>query len=138
MGQGCRISRRGFTLIELLTVCAIISLLASILVPNFLRSLDNARLSACQTNLKNIATALQVYANDNENLYPNALSSLLTQYISSIPTCPSAIANTYSAGFITATSPANFTIYCTGSNHRINNLGSNEPYFSLRDGLGPR
>jgi prepilin-type N-terminal cleavage/methylation domain-containing protein len=47
----------GFTLLELLIVMALISLLASLLVPNFIRARDQANLSACSQNLRSLWTA---------------------------------------------------------------------------------
>jgi prepilin-type N-terminal cleavage/methylation domain-containing protein/prepilin-type processing-associated H-X9-DG protein len=59
-----RTARSGFTLIELLVVIAIIALLAAILFPVFSRVRENARRSSCQSNLKQIATALVMYTQD--------------------------------------------------------------------------
>ena len=56
--------KKGFTLIELLVVIAIIALLAAILFPVFARARENARRSACQSNLKQIGLGLIQYAQD--------------------------------------------------------------------------
>lgn len=56
--------RRGFTLIELLVVIAIIAILAAILFPVFARAREKARQSSCLSNLKQIALAVQMYADD--------------------------------------------------------------------------
>ena len=73
----CRLARnmknqssRGFTLIELLVVIAIIGILAAILFPAFAKARENSRRAACQSNLKQIALGLQMYAIDNNNCYP--------------------------------------------------------------------
>lgn len=59
-----KIRRKAFTLIELLVVVAIIGLLAAILFPVFARARENARRASCQSNLKQISIAWQMYVQD--------------------------------------------------------------------------
>jgi len=59
--------KQGFTLIELLVVIAIIAILAAILFPVFAQAREAARKSSCQSNLKQLATACAMYANDYDN-----------------------------------------------------------------------
>lgn len=56
--------RRGFTLIELLVVIAIIAILAAILFPVFARARDKARQASCQSNLKQLMLANNMYSQD--------------------------------------------------------------------------
>lgn len=65
--------RRAFTLIELLVVIAIIAILAAILFPVFARVRENARQTACLSNLRQIGLAIQQYAQDWEDTLPNCL-----------------------------------------------------------------
>ena len=60
---------RGFTLIELLIVVAIISILSSIAVPNFLEAQTRAKVSRVKADMASVGTALEVYAIDH-NRYP--------------------------------------------------------------------
>lgn len=60
----------GFTLIELLVIVAIISLLAAILFPIFGRVRENARRSACMSNLKQIGLAFAQYTQDYDEQLP--------------------------------------------------------------------
>jgi len=57
-------SRRGFTLIELLVVIAIIAILAAILFPVFARAREKARQASCASNIKQLALAWHMYAQD--------------------------------------------------------------------------
>jgi prepilin-type N-terminal cleavage/methylation domain-containing protein/prepilin-type processing-associated H-X9-DG protein len=60
--------RKGFTLIELLVVISIIAILAAILFPVFARARENARRSACQSNLKQIGLGVLQYAQDYDEV----------------------------------------------------------------------
>jgi len=67
-GNGCE---RAFTLIELLTVISIIAVLAAILFPVFGQAREMARGTACLSNIKNISTAVTMYAQDyDETVVP--------------------------------------------------------------------
>ncbi|MFO8079024.1 MAG: DUF1559 domain-containing protein [Armatimonadota bacterium] len=65
-----RFTRDGFTLIELLVVIAIIAILAAILFPVFARAREKARQTACLSNVKQIALATQMYAQDHGEMLP--------------------------------------------------------------------
>ncbi len=57
-------TKTGFTLIELLVVIAIIAILAAILFPVFARAREKARATSCLNNVKQIALATMMYADD--------------------------------------------------------------------------
>jgi prepilin-type N-terminal cleavage/methylation domain-containing protein/prepilin-type processing-associated H-X9-DG protein len=61
--------RRGFTLIELLVVIAIIAILAAILFPVFARAREKARQASCQSNLKQLCLAAQMYGTDYDSRF---------------------------------------------------------------------
>jgi prepilin-type N-terminal cleavage/methylation domain-containing protein/prepilin-type processing-associated H-X9-DG protein len=63
-------ARRGFTLIELLVVIGIIAVLAAILFPVFSRAQESARITMCQSNLRQIGLALKGYLEDYDNHFP--------------------------------------------------------------------
>jgi len=56
-------SRSAFTLIEVLVVVAIVALLVAILMPAMSRARDQARLAICGSNLRQIGTGINAYAN---------------------------------------------------------------------------
>src|SRR5690349_3905542 len=62
--------RRGFTLIELLVVIAIIAILAAILFPVFAQAREKARQSSCLSNMKQIGSALLMYVQDYDEVWP--------------------------------------------------------------------
>jgi len=62
--------RRGFTLIELLVVIAIIAILAAILFPVFARAREKARQTSCLSNVKQLALAATMYAQDYDDKLP--------------------------------------------------------------------
>jgi prepilin-type N-terminal cleavage/methylation domain-containing protein/prepilin-type processing-associated H-X9-DG protein len=65
----CRTARSAFTLIELLVVIAIIAILAAILFPAFARARENGRKASCQSNLKQIGLATQMYLQDYDSVF---------------------------------------------------------------------
>jgi prepilin-type N-terminal cleavage/methylation domain-containing protein len=67
----CRARCAGFTLIELLVVIAIIAILAALLLPALSQAKERGRRARCISNLRQLATALQIYAdNNNDSLLP--------------------------------------------------------------------
>ena len=62
--------KKAFTLIELLIVVAIIGILASIAVPNFLRAMVRSKIAAVQSQINTCATALESYRLDCNGLPP--------------------------------------------------------------------
>jgi len=103
--------------IVLILVCAIV------LLENSGRAMNCAQYTAaCRANLKCISTALEMYASDHQQAYPCHLNELTPQYLKTIPTCPWAGSETYSAGYDVCNDPANadgraYTLCCRGINH---------------------
>jgi prepilin-type N-terminal cleavage/methylation domain-containing protein/prepilin-type processing-associated H-X9-DG protein len=73
---------QGFTLIELLVVIAIISLLAAILFPVFAQARSKARQATCLSNMKQIATAVNMYTQDYDETMP------ASGFSTDVPTAP--------------------------------------------------
>lgn len=109
---GCKLpARRGFTLIELLVVVAIIALLMAILMPSLGRAREQAKTSACASNLRQIGVGMRVYATEyNEYVVP--------YYTMSDKVSGVAIRSSYAgllaqSGALSAVSQANSTGYST-------------------------
>ncbi|SPE58874.1 conserved exported hypothetical protein [Verrucomicrobia bacterium] len=62
-----RTSRKGgFTLVEIMIVVAIIAMLASIAIPNFVKARTTAQKTACISNLQQLEGAIQQWALQNK------------------------------------------------------------------------
>lgn len=70
----CTPPETGFTLIELLVVISIISILASMLMPAYSRARESARKIVCCNNLRQLAMAVDMYTQDNDEMYPVAFA----------------------------------------------------------------
>ena len=66
--------RSGFTLIELLVVIAIIAILAAILLPVLTSAQASAYKAQCTSNLKQWGGAINLYAADDNNCFPDLTS----------------------------------------------------------------
>lgn len=67
--------RDGFTLIELLIVVLIIGILASIVVPKFGSTKENAYMASMKSDLRNLVTSQEGYFSDNTT-YTSDLAAL--------------------------------------------------------------
>jgi general secretion pathway protein G len=80
-------SEKGFTLVELMIVIIILAVLTGIAVPSYMALRNRARESATESEMKNLATSLELYQADNED-YPTTAEGLAacSPYMNPIPT----------------------------------------------------
>ncbi len=85
------VRKSGFTLVEIMVVAAIISLLATIAVPAFMRYRTTSRKSVCIANLRQMENAKSVWAQENRKSKTDAPVDGdlfgLDKYLRSKPQC---------------------------------------------------
>ena len=70
-----RDAEAGVTLIEMMVVLVMISVVAALIVPNVIGRPDEARVAVAETDMRTVASALQLYRLDN-GAYPSTAQGL--------------------------------------------------------------
>ena len=126
---------QGFTLIEILGVVVILGILGAVVVPQIMGRPDTARIQAAQTDLRSLASALDVYRLDNFQ-YPSSeqgLEALVEKpsgfpepknwnpegYIKKLPTDP------WGSPYIYERTDMSFTLYSLGADGQEGGDGLN-------------
>lgn len=79
---------RGFTMIELVIVMAMLGLLLSLALPQYMATLERGREQVLQSNLATLREAIDKFYGDRGR-YPDSLEDLVTQrYLRAIPNDP--------------------------------------------------
>lgn len=110
---------KGFTLVELMIVIIILAILTAIAVPSYLVLRNRARTAAAQSEMKNIATALEMYQADYEAYpltadYPAVLTS--GGYMNPVPTTdPWGVEN----GYAYVSDGTTYTLTCASADPDI-------------------
>lgn len=130
-------------------IVTILVIVLYILFPPFLRATGSSDYTRCQSNMKQIGTALELYSQDNEGLYPPKMEMLMPKYIDKIPRCPGKdmqgkewsigrilpgrgrYEQTYRAG----NGYESYTFYCRGLRHSAVGIPFNHPQYSSEEGV---
>ncbi len=95
----------GFTLVEIMIVVAIIGLLATIAIPNFMRASAKSKQVACINNLRQLDGAKQQWAIESK-AGPNSQPTIanIQPYLGrgtagTAPTCPADAASTFATSY---------------------------------------
>ena len=95
----------GFTLVEIMIVVAIIGMLASIAVPNFIKSRQQAQKIACINNLRQIEGAKQLWALETKATSTTIpVTTDIQPYLGlgtggTAPVCPADSAQTFTSSY---------------------------------------
>lgn len=94
-----------FTLTVTLIILGIVPLYAS----------NPGARSVCSTNLKNLATACDLYGSKNGGMYPDSLDKTVPEYFEQVPKC---LITDWDYAYEVSHNPERFTITCRGWAHR--------------------
>lgn len=118
--QGQNQSRGSSNIIVIVTIIVIVAALG-LMIRGHLRNKRFQEIqrdySSCYQSLCLLEKALMEYARAHKGQYPRKLSELTPKYLKSIPTCPQAAKDTYSASYMAITEKPMYFICCAGNNH---------------------
>lgn len=106
------------------------------IVPNYIRAKFGGNYTNCLSNLREMGKAVEAYAAEHDGYYPKDLSGIVPKYIEAIPTCPTAMKNTYSDSYRVSQDRRKYTFYCRGTHHRFTlDVPENYPQYDSERGL---
>ena len=112
-------SKSGFTLVEIMIVVAIIGLLASIAIPNFVKARTTAQMNACISNLRQIDGAIQQWALDTKQGDTATVSAAdVLPYLKNAVVCPAG-GKTFADSYSVTTVQARPTCLKVPTTHKL-------------------
>lgn len=102
-----------------MVILVIIGVVLAISLPRLAHSRARATLTSCVSNVRNIGTALQTYANDNAGKFPTDLSQLTSGRpapLPYVPNCPSDNSS-YQTLYQVNNGDGHYTLACNGVHH---------------------
>lgn len=98
---------------------------------------EQADLAACKSNLKNLATGLEMWSSDNSGDYPDSLDKLTPNYLKTLPICPTRGAKPYTYEMVKVEyldTPV-YMLTCPGHQHADQGVAADYPRYSGSEGL---
>jgi prepilin-type N-terminal cleavage/methylation domain-containing protein len=109
----------GFTLVEIMIVVAIIGLLASIAIPNFVKARTTAQMTACISNLRQIDGAIQMWATETKQGDTSSVTAAdILPYLKNAVYCPSG-GHTFADSYSVTTVQARPTCLKVPTTHKM-------------------
>ena len=89
------------------------------------------KLYRCESNLRTISNAIEMYSTDHRGKYPKKIDELVPGYLPKIPKCPAAGRDTYSSSYVLKTDnlSESYSLFCSGSHHTAMGLGKDYPAY---------
>ena len=111
----------------------------------FKKARSRGHTMACVSNVRNIVTALELYAAKNKGRYPDKLSELSPQYLRVLPTCPAAAKDVYSESYKAVNKKiegktgvswrSRNSFCCAGNNHELAGVKPDHPAWNSAKGF---
>lgn len=126
---------RGFTVIEMIVVLSVIGWIAMMIMPYLISAKFKADYTACISNEKNLAQALEIIKNQEEG-YPKELIRVVhAGHMVKMPVCPSNNLS-YEKTYEVDQKGTRFTISCPGIHYRfLDYIKESYPQYSSVDGI---
>ena len=131
--QGLHYRARGVA-VSAATLESLVSFLSIVEDPMTTRA--RTQLVVCKSNLRNLATACEMWSIDHDGRYPDHLGQLAPDYLARIPECPAGGRDTYSDTYSfqklagSPDSPPTYRFYCRGDHHRPAGMEQNKPAYN--------